>query len=135
MIDVWGKTSTGQFRLPVSNYYQMTSDNTKNNIDIPLTVTQKCWERLHKLRLANSMFDDNGNENIFNSSLNILNPRRWIPTLVPAKDPIYPYESETFCVCQSQPKYQLFIGAGLCYKYTIKSIHHYIYFIKLVLCF
>ena len=59
------------------NYCQMTSDNTKQMfMDITLTVTQQCWERLHKLGLENSVFNDNRNENIFKSSLDIFNRER-----------------------------------------------------------
>ena len=55
---------------------------------------------LHKLRLTNSVFNDNGNENIFNSSLNLFNPNFWIADVFPGEAPIYPYESDTLCVCQ-----------------------------------
>ena len=79
----------------------MTSDNTKQMfIDIPLKFTQQFWEGLHKLGLANSMLNNNGNENIFKSSLDIFNPKRWILDVVPGKSPISTYESETFCVYQ-----------------------------------
>ena len=48
------------------NYCQRTGDHTKQIfMDISLTVTQMFWERLHKLGLENSVFNDNGNENIF----------------------------------------------------------------------
>ena len=60
------KTSTGELTFHMNNYCQMTSDNKKqNSMDIHLTVTQQCWERLHKLRLENSVFNNNGNDNTF----------------------------------------------------------------------
>ena len=55
---------------------------------------------LHKLRLKNSVFNDNGNDNIFKSSLNLFNPKCWITDVFPGEAPISPYESETLCVCQ-----------------------------------
>ena len=58
---------------------------------ITLIDTLQFWDRLHKCVLANSLFNDNGNENIFKSSLDILNPKRCIPAVVPGKAPIYPY--------------------------------------------
>ena len=82
-----------------------------------MKVTQQCWERLHKLGLENCVFNDNGNENIFNSSLDIFNKKRCIPAIIPGEDPIYPYKSETFCVYQSQQNCQLLTEAGGCYKY------------------
>ena len=72
----------------------MTSDHTKQMyMDIPLTVTQQCWERLYTFRLANPVFNDNGNENIFKSSLYIFNPKLWIPAVVPGGTPISQYKS------------------------------------------
>ena len=117
------KTSTDELIFCMPNYFQMTCDNTKEMfMDIPLTVAQKCWERLHKIGLENYVFSDNGNENIFKSSLNIFNPKLWIPDIVPGKAPIYQYESETFCVCQYQQNCQLLTEAGVCCKYFCKYI-------------
>ena len=59
-------------------------------IDIPLEATQKCWEGLHEIGLGNSTFNDNGNDNIFKSLLNIFNPKIWIPDFFLGKSPIYP---------------------------------------------
>ena len=66
------------------------------------------------------MFNDNGNENIFKSSLNIFNTKHCIPAIVHVEDPISPYKSETFCVYQSQQNCQLLTEAGGCYKYFCK---------------
>ena len=72
------------------NYCHMNSDNAKQMfMDIPLKVTQQCWESLHKIGLESSMLNDNGNDNIFKSSLDIFYPNRWIPAVVPGKAPIY----------------------------------------------
>ena len=38
------KTSTGEFRCRMPNYFHMTIDNTEQMfMDIPLTVTEQCW--------------------------------------------------------------------------------------------
>ena len=101
----------------------MNSDNKKQMfMDIPLKVTQQCWERLHKLGLENSVFNYNGNENIFKSSLDIFDPKRWILRVVPGEAPISPYKSETFCVYQSQQNCQLLTEAGGCRKYCCKYL-------------
>ena len=68
------------------------------------------------------MFNDNGDDNIFNSSLYIFNPKRWITTVVPGKAPISLYESETVCVYQSQQNCQLLTEAGGCCKYFCKYL-------------
>ena len=68
------------------------------------------------------MFKYNGYENIFKSSLDIFNPKRWIPAVVPYKAPIYPYKSETFCVCQSQKSCQLLTEDGGFSKYLCKYV-------------
>ena len=60
-------------------------------MDIPLTVTQQFLESLHKLGLEHSAFNDNGNENIFKSSLDIFNPKRWVSAVVLGEDSISPY--------------------------------------------
>ena len=87
----------------MSNYSHMISDNTKQMfVDIPLTVTQQCLESLHKLGLADSIFNENMNENVFKSSLGIFDPKRWIPAVVHGKAPIFPNKSEKFCVCLYQ---------------------------------
>ena len=105
------------------NYYQIKRDNTKNMfMDILLTFTQKCWERLHKLGLSNSVFNDNGNESIFKSSLDILNPKCWIPAVVPGKSTIYTCKNETFRVCQPQQNFQLLTEARGCCKHFCKYI-------------
>ena len=91
-------------------------------MDIPVTVTHQFWERFHKLGLENSMFNDNGNDNISKSSLDIFNPKRWITTVVPGKAPISLYESETVCVYQSQQNCQLLTEAGGCCKYFCKYL-------------
>ena len=59
------KKSTGELIYRTTNYFYITSDNTKQMLmDTPLEVTQKSWERLHKIGLENYVFNDNGNENI-----------------------------------------------------------------------
>ena len=117
------KTSTGELTCRMPNYWHITSDNTKQMfMDIPLTVTQKCWKSLHKLGLENSVFNDNVNENVFKSSLDIFNPKRWISDVVPGEAPISPYKSETFCVFQSQQNCQLLTEAGGCCKYFCKYL-------------
>ena len=79
-------------------------------------------ERLHKLRLENSVFNDNVNENIFKSSLDIFNPKLCVPGVVTVKASISSYKSETFCVCQSQQNCQLLTEAGGGCKYCCKYI-------------
>ena len=87
----------------MTNYRHIKSANTKQKLmDINLKVTQQFCEGLHKPRLANDVFNDNGNDNIFKSSLYIFNTKRCIPAVVPGKATIYPYERETFCFCQHQ---------------------------------
>ena len=62
----------------------MTSDNTKQMfMGVYLTVTQPCWEKLRKIGLENSVFNDNGSENVFKSSLDIFKTKRWISAVVP----------------------------------------------------
>ena len=99
-------------------------------MDINLAVKPKCWERLYKPRSENSMFYDNGNKDIFKSSLYIFYPKRWIPAAMPGKSTIYLYESETFCVCQSQTNCQLLDEAGGCCKYYKKITSIYLWIIK-----
>ena len=112
------KKSTGELIFCMTNYCQMISDNTEQMfMDIHLTVTQQFREGLHKPGLENSVLNDNGNENIFKSSIDIFNTKRWIPAIVPGEDPISPYENETFYVHQFQKKYQLLTEAGGCCKY------------------
>ena len=102
----------------------MTSDNTKQMFtDIPLTNTQQCWEKQNKIGLATSMLNDNGNENIFKSSLDIFNPKRWIPDVVPGEAPISLYKIETFYVCQSRKNYQLLTETRVWYKYCYKHLY------------
>ena len=66
--------------------------------------------------MENSVFNDNGNENILKYSLDIYNPRLLITGVAPGEAPISPYESETFCVCQSQYNCWLLTDAGGFYK-------------------
>ena len=126
------KTSNIELRFRMPNYFQMTSDNTKQMFtDIPLTNTQQCWEKQNKIGLATSMLNDNGNENIFKSSLDNFNPKRWIPDVVTGEAPIYPCKSETFYVCQSKQNCQLLTEAGGCCEYFCKYLskidkHNYI---------
>ena len=54
--------------------------------------------KLHKIELINYVLNDNGNDNIFKSSLGIFNLKFWITAVVPGKDPISPYKSENFYV-------------------------------------
>ena len=82
-----------------------------------LIITQKFWERLHKRGLENYLFNDNGNENIFKSSLDIFNPKCWIPDIFPGKSPISTETIETLYVCQSQQNCQLLTEVGGCCKY------------------
>ena len=89
-------------------------------MDTLLAVTKKCWERLHKIGLENSVFKYIVNDNIFKSSLDIFNPKLWIPDVVPCESPISPYKSETFYVCQSQQNCQLLTEDGGCCKYCCK---------------
>ena len=46
------------------------------------------------------MFNDNVDENILKSLLDILNTNHWILAVVLAEAPISPYANETFCVFQ-----------------------------------
>ena len=105
------------------NFFQMTSDNTKQIfMDVPLTFTQHCWERLHKFGSENYVCNDNGNDNIFKSSLNTFNPMRWIRFVVPDRDSISPYESEKFYICQYKKRYQLLTEAGGFCNYLCKYL-------------
>ena len=77
---------------------------------------------LHKLRLSNYVFNNNSNDNIFKSTLNILNPKRLITAVVPGKYSIASYGSETFFIFQSQQNCQLITEAGGCCKYCCKYL-------------
>ena len=91
-------------------------------MDIPLTATQKCWEMINKLGLEKYVLKYNENENIFKSSLDILNTKCWIPDVLTDKAPIYAYESETLCVCQYQQTCQLLTEARGCCKYCYQYL-------------
>jgi hypothetical protein len=117
------KTSNSELRCRMPKYCQMTSDNTRQMfMEIKLSISQQCWETLHHLGLASAIYDDNGNENIFKSSLDFLHPTRWVPPVVPGEAVISPFESETFC-CQLQQDCQRLTEAGGCCKYCCKYLN------------
>ena len=91
-------------------------------MDIPLKVVQQCWERLNKPGLTDYEFNDNGNENIFKSSLDIFILKRWIPAVVTGESLISLYKSETFYVFQSKINHQLLTEAGGCFKYCCEYL-------------
>ena len=72
---------------------------------------------VYKLGLANSVFNDNAHDNVFKSSLYIVNPKCCIPDVVTGEAPISPYESKIFCDFQYQQNCQLLTEAGVCCKY------------------
>ena len=82
-------------------YINMTYDNTKQCfVELPINISDECWNRLNQIGLANSVFNEEGDRNIFSSSLDYFHPKRWVPAVVPGEASISPFESETFCVCQ-----------------------------------
>ena len=101
----------------------MTSDNTKKVfVDIPLTFTQQCWKIVHRRRFANYVFNDNRNDNIYNFALDNFNLNNCVPAVVFGETLIYPYKSETFCVCQSQQNCQLLTEAVVFCRYCCKCL-------------
>jgi predicted GIY-YIG superfamily endonuclease len=117
------KNGDGTLRCRMPKYIHLTPDNTKQHfIDLPCHISDECWERLHKIGLANEMYDVDGNKNEFKSTLGYFHPKRWIPAVVPGEAPISPYESETFCICQSMQNIQRLDQAGGCCKYTCKYL-------------
>ena len=60
------KTSTGKLRCRMPRYCQLTPDNTRPMfIDVPSPISDQCWERLHKIGLANPLYDENGEKIYF----------------------------------------------------------------------
>ena len=117
------KTSDGGFRCRMPRYMNMTPDCTKQHfIELPVIITEECWSRLNKIGLANPVFDYDGNKNKFESSLGFFHPKRWIPAVVPGEALLSPFESQTFCVCQSMQNCQRLDQAGGCCKYTCKYL-------------
>ena len=117
------KTSTGELCSRMPQYIHMTLDNTKQQfIDLPIYISDKCWSRLHEIGLANKLYNEEGDKNTFKSSLRYFHPKRWIRAIVSGEAPLSPYESCTFCVCQSMQNYQTLDQAGGCCKYTCKYL-------------
>jgi predicted GIY-YIG superfamily endonuclease len=117
------KRSDGGFRCRMPKYIFMTPDNTKQNfVDMPAHITDECWLRLNKIGLANELHNIHGDRNEFKSTLGYFHPKRWVPAIVPGDAPLSPYESETFCICQSMQNCQRLDQAGGCCKYTCKYL-------------
>ena len=101
----------------------MTNDNTKQcfaNLDIKLT--DECWSRLHQIGIANSVYNEFGDRNKFQSTLDYFHPKRWIPAISPGEGFVSPFEKETFAVCQSMQNIQRLDQAGGCCKYACKYL-------------
>jgi predicted GIY-YIG superfamily endonuclease len=117
------KTSTGQLRCRMPQYMRMTPDNSKQNfVDLPITISDECWKRLHRIGLANDVLNVKGERNVFKSLLGYFHPKRWIPAVVPGEAPVSPFEGQTFAVCKSMQNCQRLDEAGGCCKYTCKYL-------------
>ena len=114
---------TKELKCRFPKYLHMTTDNTRPMfMEMPINITQQCWECLSDLGLSNSIFDEHGKENKFKCSLEFFHPKRWIPAVVPGECLISPFESETFCTCQSQQNVQPLFDATGCCKYCCKYV-------------
>ena len=117
------KNNDGTLRCRLPKYIHLTPDCTRPHfIDLPVTISDECWDRLNKIDVANSVFNEKKERNVFKCTINFFHPKRWIPAVVPTELPISPYESQTFCVCQSMQNCQRLDQAGGCCKYTCKYL-------------
>lgn len=89
---VWGANSEMRYRLPP--YLNLPPDNTKNSFVALLNcVSGSCWGVLHKIRLVNSIKNDNSERNKFKSSRKFFHPACYILPIRPDELPISPYKS------------------------------------------
>ena len=114
----------GSLRCRLPNYLEMSPDNTKEAfVKLPNNTDDECWKRLAKCGLANEPIDEEtGDRNLFQSSLKVFHPERWVPAIRIGEPSISPVESQTFAVCRSQQNFQKLTSAGGCSKYCCKYI-------------
>ena len=88
------KNNDGTLRCRLPKYIHLTPDCTRPHfIDLPVTISDECWDRLNKIDVANSVFNEKKERNVFKCTINFFHPKRWIPAVVPTELPIPPYES------------------------------------------
>ena len=117
------KKQDGSFRCRMPKYFHMSPDCTRPHfIDLPIQISDECWHRLHKIGVANSVFNEKKERNIFKSNIDFFHPKRWIPAVEPGATPMSPFESHTFCICQSMQNCQRLDQAGGCCKYCCKYL-------------
>ena len=102
----------------------MSPENIKEAfVKIPNNTDNECWKRSEKCKLANETInEETGDINVFQSSLKVFHPERWVPAIHIGEPSISPVESQTFSVCRCQLNFQKLTSAGGCSKYCYKYI-------------
>ena len=117
------KTIDGGFRCRMPKYIYMSPNcSTQHFIELPVHISDECWNTLFKIGVANPLLNEDGNRNTFKSSIDFFHPKRWVPAVVPGEPLTSPYESITFCICRSMQNCQRLDQAGGCCKYTCKYL-------------
>ena len=102
----------------------MNPDITKEHYyDLPMNISDECWNRLAAIGMANNIInDETGERNIFQSTLDFFHQKRWVPSISAGENRISPVEQETFCICRSMQNCQRLTSSGGCCKYCCKYI-------------